>query len=267
MKSPKSNSTSTSPDEQVKQRHQHGQEHTTGERGEEMIDMVATQVEQLRLHYDHLNRKKKEKEDRKLAGSEPSKRQLDMYEEGKRKLLLERSNTNDKQNIEKFGELRYSSSTASSGGPSHGGANSPSGAFKRRDPSPIPICDRLYDQGMAKVMAEKKAERLLAEKEETRRKSLQTRDPSPIPICDRLYEQGINKVMAEKEAAKRNQLQEGKGKRGSKTNSKRRGSRNPSPMIPICDRLYEQGMAKKKEKERRSTNKSTRPDSASSSLS
>jgi hypothetical protein len=166
----------------------------------------AADIEQLRLCYDRLRKKKEQQEKLKLIAKDPSVRQMELYEEGKKKLMIERS---------KEDSARDDSSTG-----------------QRRDPTPIPICDRLYDEGMAKVMAEKEAEK---EAEERLKRSSQTsRNPSPIPICDRLYREGIakemTKLLVEKEAEERS-------KRSSSS------SRNPSP-IPICDRLYEEGMTK-----------------------
>lgn len=127
---------------------------------------VAAEVEQLRLHYDRLRLKKQKQEIRKSAVGDATDVQQRLYEEGTKKLLVER--------IKEQSERRDASSS-------------------RRNPSPIPICDRLYEEGMSKVMADKMAESRKLEEQEASNRS---RKPSPIPICDRLYEEGMNKVRA-----------------------------------------------------------------------
>lgn len=163
---------------------------------------VAAEVEQLRQRYEHLSMIKKQEEVRKATATDASNTQLRLYEEGKKKLLVER--------IRSHTDARDQSNS-------------------RRNPSPIPICDRLYEEGMSKVIAEKIAER---EKEEQMAmlNAPRTRDPSPIPICDRLYEEGMNKVKASRPL-----------ERDSSPLRHKRYSVSP---IPICDRLYEEGMAK-----------------------
>jgi hypothetical protein len=165
---------------------------------------ITTEVEQLRLQYDGLMEQRKKKEaEGKLKHQEllPNRTQIRLYEEGKMKLMIQRS---------KLTGLRNDDTS-------------------RRDPAPIAICERLYEEGMNKLIAEKMAEKRQEEEEISR--SLRTRDPSPIPICDRLYAEGMNKVMGEKKRMA--------------SNSKRRSMRSVSP-IPICDRLYAEGMMKKK---------------------
>ena len=165
---------------------------------------VAAEVEQLRKRYEHLSMKKKQEEIRKATATDASNTQLRLYEEGKKKLLIER--------IRSHTDARDNSNS-------------------RRNPSPIPICDRLYEEGMSKVIAEK-----IVEKEREQQiamlSSPRTRNPSPIPICDRLYEEGMNKVKASRPL-----------ERDTSPLGHRRHSVSP---IPICDRLYEQGMAKLK---------------------
>ncbi len=148
---------------------------------EEVID-VATEVAQLRLHYyDELRGKKEEEEKRRIISSTrgPTKRQMQLYEEGTVKLLLK-----------KIKDLEAEES-----------ADRRNDSAPRRPPTPIPICDRLYEQGMAKVnaekMAQKKAEEMLNSSTTRRKQSI-----SPIPICDRLYQEGMNKIVAEKEKKK-----------------------------------------------------------------
>lgn len=184
-------------------------------RTDEEID-VASEVMQLRQYYDILNTKRKKEEEGRKKVRDPTKGQLRLYEEGKRKLIAERFK------------------------PMEDDRNAPT-VGRTRSPSPIPICDRLYEEGMNKVAAEKMAEK--RQQEELEGRQFRPRNPSPIPICDRLYEEGMNKVMAEKMARKVESL------------SLRR-PKQPVASIPICDRLYHEGLIKiraEKEKQRRNT--------------
>lgn len=177
---------------------------------ESSIDINA-EVEKLRIQYEALSKKKKEEEERRRAKvRDATSTQMRLYEEGKLKLLTERS--------KEIQSVRDSSAS-------------------RRHPSPIPICERLYEEGMNKLTAEKMAEKKLEEKEQLRQ--LKLRNPTPSPICERLYEEGMQKVLSEKMEMARKEA----------SNSRRRRSA-PSP-IPICNRLYEEGLAKlKAEKEK-----------------
>ena len=134
-----------------------------------MIDLEA-EVEQLRQCYDELLKNKRKDEQRKFD-CKASKRQIHLYEQGKKKLLVLRSKERDEAESRDDREWDCS------------------------DPSPIPICDRLYKQGMAKVMAEKQIERKKIEEEKKRQLLIsgKGRNPSSIAICDRLYEQGMSK--------------------------------------------------------------------------
>mmetsp|Transcript_8740 Transcript_8740/g.10092 ORF Transcript_8740/g.10092 Transcript_8740/m.10092 type:complete len:259 (-) Transcript_8740:118-894(-) len=173
---------------------------------------VTAEVEKLRLHYGQLSKKKKEEIDKKkelCENGQPSKRQMDLYEEGRRKLLIERSKEEESLHVSEE-------------------------SLSKRDPTPIPICDRLYEQGMNKVMAEKKAEMQAEEAVRGRDSSRDKRNLSESAICNRLYEQGMNKLMAEKLAEKK--AEDAKQREAA-------NRRHPSN-IPICDRLYEQGMTK-----------------------
>lgn len=168
---------------------------------------VAAEVGQLRMQYDLLCKKKRVQEIRKLRNITPTKTQMRLYEEGRRKILTERSRTGR--------DTRDNSST-------------------RRGASPIPVCNRLYKDGMNKLQAEKMTERKMEELKAQRQRST-LRDPPPIPVCDRLYEEGMHKVMSGKTAQAEAEFRP------------RRRYSSASPM-PICDRLYEQGMTKKKER-------------------
>ena len=68
-----------------------------------------------------------------------------------------------------------------------------------RSPSPIPICNRLYEEGMNKLMAEK-----MARKQELLNSRRPKQPVAPIPICDRLYQEGLVKIRAEKAKQKQN---------------------------------------------------------------
>mmetsp|Transcript_3793 Transcript_3793/g.4648 ORF Transcript_3793/g.4648 Transcript_3793/m.4648 type:complete len:162 (+) Transcript_3793:73-558(+) len=139
---------------------------------EEVID-VAVELERLRLLYDDFIKRKEKEQRRRTTCRGPTKRQKELYEEGRIKLLCER--------IQELEEVTRSE-TAS-----------------RKPPSPIPICNRLYEKGMEKIKSEKEK---MAEKreEEERNSSTQKRGlVTPIPICDRLYEEGMNKLFAERD--------------------------------------------------------------------
>jgi hypothetical protein len=184
-------------------------------RNTSLSDEVVEGVEQLRRHYDHLSKKKREISQRRMNNITPTKRQIHLFEEGTRKLQMERCKQEESENRDNIN------------------------ASSSRNPSPIPICDRLYEEGMHKVFAEKMA--LEKKREHTRRQgSSRSRNPSPIPICNRLYEQGMHKKMAEKLADTNKET----GTKSSLGTSQNRRRYSISP-IPICDRLYEQGMMTK----------------------
>jgi len=166
------------------------------------------EVEQLRIQYDLLCKKKQAQQTRKMRNTTPTNAQVRLYEEGRRKLQIERSrNDRDTRNT----------------------------SLSKRDASPIPVCNRLYEQGMNKVLAEKLPSTTPNVRARSHRRC-SSRNPSPIPVCNRLYEEGMHKLRpGTKDPVKRAE--------GSK--SRRRYSVSP---LPICDRLYEEGMAKKTER-------------------
>lgn len=171
---------------------------------------VSAEVEQLRKRYDDLSMRKEKEEIRRSTAIDATDVQRRLYEEGRIKLISERTKevagSSDRSNV------------------------------RTRDPLPISVCNRLYEEGMSKVSAEKEVERQKAKEMEA---SLRlSRNPSPIPVCDRLYEEGMSKVRA-----------------GRSTKREGSGTRRPRQSIspfPICDRLYEQGMAKLKSRVTRS---------------
>ena len=89
--------------------------------------------------------------------------------------------------------------------------------------SPSPICERLYAEGMAKVLSKREYER-------KQQASASRRKATCSPVCDRLYQEGLEKVKAHNNASR------------SRINSAR-SIRSASPN-PTCDRLYEHGKAK-----------------------
>ncbi len=195
-----------------------------------MIDVTA-EVQKLRLHYDQLVKTKEQKKEQMRKNAEtPSKRSNDLYEMGKTKLLYERAALEAGEQQSQEHMSTHSSSDGSD-------FRYPTPKTRSMSPNPICICDRLYDKGMAKVMAEKMVQEERREKEEARcgSSTLRVRNPSPIPICDRLYEQGMTKVMSGKmaELKKWEERQEIENRND-----------DPSP-IPVCDRLYKEGMNKK----------------------
>lgn len=145
-----------------------------GEEVEEAID-IARELELLRLQYDELCMRKKEEERKRTICRGPTKRQMELYEEGRFRLLLE--------NIKRLEDAEPHDEVVS-----------------RRPPASIPICDRLYKKGMTKILSVKMAEK--REQEKMRASSENRRPANPIPICDRLYEEGMNKIFADKEKLK-----------------------------------------------------------------
>lgn len=173
---------------------------------------VGSELEKLRRHYADLQREKQEGKQRaaeRAMSARPTPTQLRLYQKGVDRISTQKMEEEIEKNFDPF-------------------------TVEVRDASPLPICDRLYEEGMVKKLQawEQEQEQLNEAHARTTAKGRATSSP----ICDRLYEQGIAKVRKEKEQ----EMQR----------SRTRASRNTSPSIrssspnATCDRLYNEGLKK-----------------------
>ena len=177
---------------------------------------VNSEITKLRDQFNTLNKKKHDEEIRrrtKAMNASISSTQMRLYKEGVTKQMSLREK-----------ELNES-------------RDAQDNTF---DPVPIPVCDRLYEEGKKKKMTQQWEEHQLEEaaklklEEEEKLKRLRLKTPSQI--CDRLYDDAMTKQIKQ-------QLEEQKLEEAQKL--KELKLKNPSS-IPICDRLYREGMQKQK---------------------
>ena len=206
---------------------------------------VTSELENLRRHYAELQHKKQElkgKAMKRAIHGKVSETQIRLYKEGVHKISTLK--IREEEQLEK--------------------AIDRGGTVHSRNPSPSPVCDRLYEQGM------------LHKKDREER----TQPPSPCssrrkvtssPVCDRLYIDGLAKIKARRSSStQKNDMNSSSDRKHTPLSRRRSNSidrlyqqgvekirsrsktRNPVERKSIrsispnatCDRLYEQGKAK-----------------------